>query len=331
METSTEQITYRLYEERDKQAILQLWEEESGWGAITSAQFDSWYLNTPYGNCLIVVAENEEDTIVGQLIYAPSRMIMDGKEIKTVRGSSPILSSNFRQRNIRDYNHPAFAMMRAGLNFAHEAGYQYVYAFPAYGWLSLLRLFPRMLPNPSDTASFNCFAIALDEPLQHSLINPKYKVVVAENFTTAYDELWDKAIVHMPVKFGIVRRSQWLQFTIGGHLVLETRSVTDSSLVGYMAINKQSGLVVDAFAKDTTDLEEIFQHSLYFLHSNDKTGITLPFKKLKGMLTEITEPIVRKIGYETDPFRFAFGSYLLDTSLPFEKLAVSNWYMMPIG
>ncbi|MEO6546410.1 MAG: hypothetical protein ABIN94_00360 [Ferruginibacter sp.] len=331
MHTTSEQLTYRLYEERDRQALLQLWEEESGWGAISSAQFDSWFLNTPYGKCVIVVAENEDEAIVGQIIYTPSRMIMDGKEIKTVRASSPILSSSSRQANIRDYNHPAFTLMRAGFDLAGAAGYQYVYGFPAYGWLGLLRLFPRMLPNPSDTASYNCFAISLAEPLNFNVNEAEYKVVIAGTLTPEYDELWNSAITAMPIKTGIARRSTWLQYALGANLVLETRSVKDDSLLGYMAINKQSGLLVDVFAKDTTDLEKVFQHCLHSLNVNNDGKIPVAFTKLKGMLTDITEPIVAKIGYETDPFRFAFGSYLLDTSLSFEKLAVTNWYMTPLG
>ncbi|MEO6733905.1 MAG: hypothetical protein ABIN01_21965 [Ferruginibacter sp.] len=330
MDTSTEHITHRLCEERDKEAILQLWEEESGWGAITMEQFDTWFLNTPYGKCLIVVAENN-DKIVGQIIYSPSRMIVDGQEIKTLRGSSPILSSDFRKGNIRNYDHPAFAMMRAGFDLAYQAGYQCVYAFPAYGWLGLLKLFPRIMPNPSDTASFDCFAIGLDTNQTFISVEDSLNVMIAVDFTNEYDALWEDAIVQMPVKAGIVRKAKWLKYIIGGHLVLETRSAVDNSLVGYMAINKKSGLMVDVFARNISDLEKVFQQAVKALHFANPQKIKVNFSKIKGMLTPVTQPIVSKIGYQTDPFRFAFGDYLLDTTIPFEKLAVSNWYMTPMG
>lgn len=56
METSAELVTYRQYTQNDRGAVLQLWKEESGWGAITLYQFDNWFFNTPYGKILIVVA-----------------------------------------------------------------------------------------------------------------------------------------------------------------------------------------------------------------------------------------------------------------------------------
>lgn len=331
MEISTEQITYRLFEEKDREAIRNLWKEESGWGGITSEQFDTWFINTPHGKCLIVVAENENDTIVGQIIYSPSRMIVDGREIKTLRVSSPILSSNFRMNNIRDYNHPAFAMIRAGFDFAYEEGYQYAYGFPAYGWLGLLRLFPRVMPNPSDTASYDCFAISLDDSQVFLSASDELKVIATNNFTEEYDALWEDAVIQMPVRCGIVRKANWLNYINGSHLILETRSVTNNGLVGYMAINKQSGLIVDAFARNIQYLEKVFQQSVNALHQSNPQKLPVNFTKLKGMLTYITDPIVSKIGYETDSYRFAFGGYLLDKNIPFENLQASQWYMTPMG
>ncbi len=107
METNTTKLTYRLYKEADKQAIMQLWEEESGWGAITEQQFDDWFLNTPYGKCLIVVAVNDENKVVGQVINSPSRIIINGREIKSLKVAAPVMHSDFRGMPLSNFDHPA--------------------------------------------------------------------------------------------------------------------------------------------------------------------------------------------------------------------------------
>lgn len=332
METSAEQlITYRLYTEEDREAILQLWQDESGWGAITVSQFDSWFLNTPYGKCLIVVAVSENEKIVGQIIYSPSRMIVAGKEIKTLRGSAPILSSNFRQGNIRSTDHPAFAMIRAGFQIAYEAGFQYVYTFPAFGWLALLRLFPTLLPNPSETVSFDCFAISLDTPQTFKWLENTYTVKVGESFTAEYDVLWNEAVLHMPVKCGIIRNAAWLNWSSGDHLKLELRTAHNNKLIGYMTVKKESGLITDVLATSIGDVERVFNYVVSALHYQNDKRIPVDFTQLKGMLTTLTTPVVENIGYTKDNYRFAFGGYLLDTTIPFEKLQADQWYMTPMG
>jgi hypothetical protein len=40
---------------------------------------------------------------------------------------------------------------------------------------------------------------------------------------------------------------------------------------------------------------------------------------------------LNRIGYTKDDFRFAFGSYLLDKTIDFEKVKAANWYMTSLG
>lgn len=331
MITVTDNLLYRLYEESDRDGILRLWQEESGWGGLTIQQFESWFLKTPYGKCIIVVAVNNADTIVGQIIYSPSRMMVDEKEIKSLRVSAPILSSAFRQGNIKDYNHPAFSMIRKGFELANDAGYQYIYSFPAFGWLGLLRLLPKFLPNPSDTAVFSCFSTALNDAKTFSTFKYKYNVVITSTFSKVHTDLWTNAVKNLPVKCGVVREAKWLQWVFGGHLVLETRAASDNRLIGYMAIKKETGLIVDVLAGNETDLKEVFLHSINALHQQNTKRIPVPFTQLKGMITPHTKPILECIGYTKDNYRFAFGSYLLDTTIPFEKVQTANWYITPMG
>lgn len=330
METITKNLAYRPYEDVDKEEVLQLWHEESGWGGITLQQFDSWFVNTPYGRCIIVVAIDEKKKVVGQIIFSPSEMIVGGRVIKTLRASAPILKNAFRQSSLRTLDHPAFALIKKGLEVASEAGYQYVYTFPSYGWLSMLRMFPKVMPLPAETASFDCFAISLQESLTYVVLDNDYKVCEATGLTEEYDQIWAEAVQQMPVNCGIVRKAGWLKWIIGGHLKLEVRT-TGNRLIGYMAIKKETGLIVDVFARNIIDLQEVFRYSINALHHRNGEKIPVSFTQLKGMLTSHTQPIVESIGYTKENYRFAFGGYLLDTTIDFEKIKAANWYMTPLG
>src|SRR5438309_1754146 len=118
METITNKLTYREYEEKDLEAVLELWEHYSGWGAITREQFERWHFKTPYGSCLIVVAVNQEGEIMGQIVFSPSVIVINGKEVKAYRGSAPILDTECRRLSINRADHPAFGMIKFGM----EAG-----------------------------------------------------------------------------------------------------------------------------------------------------------------------------------------------------------------
>jgi hypothetical protein len=324
-------LNYRLFEESDMDGILRLWKEESGWGEITTKQFNDWYINTPYGRCLIIVAADDENKIAAQIVYSPSRMIVDNKEIKTLRGSAPILSSTLRQSNLRTFDHPAFGLIKKGFEVASEKGFQYIYTFPSYGWLGMLQLFPRLMPNPCETVSYDCFAISLEETHTLQTLKNDYYITISSVITDEYDTLWQDAIQEMPVKCGIARHSNWLQFGMGPNLLLETRRTSDNKLIGYMILKKDTGLIADILARNETDLKNVFLYSINAIHHKNAARIPIAITQLKVMHTKNMEPVINKIGFLKDNYRFAFGGYLLDTTIDFEKIKAENWYMTPLG
>ncbi len=324
------QLTFRLYEPGDIDGILQLWKEESGWGEITAKQFNEWYIDTPYGSSLVVLIVNEEEKVMGQIMFTPTRMVVDGIELRSLRGSAPIISSALRQVSLRSLDHPALSLIKKGFEFAAEKGFQYVYSFPAYGWLGMLQLFPRFMPNPCETASYECFAISLDDPITLPVSDNEYYVIQASSFTSEYDELWEEAIEQMPVNCGIARQSKWLSYAAGPNLVLETRHRDDHHLTGYSII-KPDGLMVDIFARNWKDLNDVFNNTLNTLHYHNKIRIPVGFRQLKGMRTSYMDPILSHVPFTVDSYCFAFSGYLLDTSIPFEKVRSDSWYMTPFG
>ena len=194
----TAELTYRTYEDKDLPGILQLWEQYSGWGAITLEQFDKWYLQTPYGPCLVIVAVNNEEEIVGKIAFIPAVITLNGRERKVIRGSAPILNPECRQFSLNQADHPAFAMIKEGMKVGTELGYELLYSFPAQGWIALLRAFPRYGMPDGHVALYECFTLSLETNYIPPAKNIKTAIFTGR-FSEEYDQLWKEAVTGFPL------------------------------------------------------------------------------------------------------------------------------------
>lgn len=324
----TTELTYRLYEDKDLEGVLQLWEHYSGWGAITHQQFEDWYLKTPYGPCLVVVAENEEGEIVGQIVFFPSVIYINGREEKAIRASAPIVNPTCRHQSLNHADHPALALIKFGMETGSKKGYEIVYSFPAQGWATLLKAFPRYGLQQMHVALYDCFAISL-QAVNVQAVEEMGAGLLQSNFSEEYDRLWDDAVWELPIRCAIKRNAKWLQWKIFQHAVIEIRSKASRVLVGFVAVNKKSGLIVDMLARTNADLSNVLQATVHYLQSLNDGSELSGLNKLTGMLSSVTQAALENIPYTKENFTFAFSSTPLQDESLFESLAPENWYMMP--
>lgn len=314
-------LTYRLFEKNDLDGVLRLWKEESGWGEITEQQFYEWYVNTPFGDCLTVVAIDENERIIGQAVFMPSKFYLAGEEKKALRLLAPIISKEFRD-NIKSPWHPFYGMYKFGLGSATEQGYSVFYTFPIHSWLAVMRFFPRAGLHPVEMSEFDCYALRINET-EHSR-DQKISISPVNEFNHEFDGLWDSAVANFPIKCGIVRNAQWLVWKLSGRHTFEARNAKNE-LLGYISIDKKTSLIVDALAKTPKDLEDILGALIGFLKQNDEFGI----EEIKLMKTDFLQNIVDKFGFSSVDFKFAFGCYAVDRNIPTEALTPDKWFMMP--
>lgn len=323
----TAEITYRLFNEADTEGLLRLWAESSGWGGITKEQFRTWYFENPYGDCLVIVAVDEADKVVGQLVFAPSLVVVDGREKKALRASAPILDESLKHGRITSADHPVVEMLKTGVALAQQRGYGVLYLLPSVGWTALLRLFPSFgLPDMQPT-TFPCFQISLEHS---SMFTPQPELSVRRlegGFTTEYDELWIEAAGALPVPCGVVRNANWLNWKLGAHEVFEVRTKTSDALQGYVAIKKDSGLLVDTLAKNKTALKENLHAVLNALHRKNPESISTHWTAIKGMYTPLLRETFPDLG--TVNFTFAFGCGSLHPDVQPGQLAPHQWHLMP--
>lgn len=316
-------LTYRLFQPADLPGILQLWEEYSGWGGISAKQFDDWYINTPYGQCLIVVAVNQENKIVGQKVFTPSRVYVKGEEKKALRLSAPILAKEIRART-QNTAHPIVGLFNSGVEAAAEQGFNLIYSFPLTTWLPLIRfIFPQIGIDMERVIAeqIECFALTLNS---YSSNESEYETSIINLFSNEYDLLWQSAVENFPLNVAIVRKSNWLNWKFGGHLVLEVRK--QKKLVGYAAIKKENGLVEDALAATPDDLKAVIKEVIRTLSAD---GDTLPNGEIKLKQSSATASIIENLGFRKIDFKFGFWCFSPDNSIAADDLQLSRWFLMP--
>lgn len=322
------ELTYRLYQDKDLPQVLRLWEQSSGWGAITEEQFSRWYLKTPYGPCIIVVATDDTDAVIGQLVFTPSLVHIDGKNVNALRAQAPILEENFQNVRLTHEDHPIYALFREGITTATRQGYSLVYLFPASGWTPILKSLPKHgLPEMQPTA-FSCFTISLqDESTYNNDYGDQYVTIQSTKFGEEYDQLWNDAAEQFPITCGVVRNADWLNWKLGRFSVFEIRNTNTKRLNGYVAVKRDSGLIVDMLSKTKQDLVTNLNLVVGALHQSNPDRITTNWTELKGMYSSMFQILFQQLS--TINFSFAFGCCSLTAAIKPEQIAPARWYMMP--
>jgi hypothetical protein len=317
-------LRYRIAEEGDLPGLLRLW-EEAGWGSLSPGQWREWFADGPEGPCLIAVAVDARGEIVGQEIFAPSRVSVAGREVRALRFSAPILRTELRGDSLRRNAHPVFGLYETATAAARERGFEIVYSLPDHAWLPIFGLATRFGVASFDTTAFGCAELPL-EPAALARLERFARAVEArpvERFGAGYEELWEEARESFPISCGVVRGAAWLTFRNSGRIAFEVRDAGDGSLVGYSATKRQTGLLADALARRPERLAEVVAATALRLAANGPGEVT----RLKAMRTPAFEPVLRELGFEPSDYRFAFTCEALGG--PPEGVAPGRWYVMP--
>lgn len=323
-------ITYRRFQEEDLPGLLRLWEEESGWGAISPGQWHKWYVETPHGRCLVIVAVDEQGEIVGQEVFIPSRVIIGDREIPALRLSAPVLCKNLRSAVLHGADHPAIGLYLTGAKAAVADGYGLIYAMTQHAWLPFFRGGARLgLPRVVD-AEYACLGLPITSVSSKATEAAGYLTVSpVTNFDARFESLWQSAKDTFPITCGVVRSPAWVHYKNKGHVTLEARDSGDNALVGYTAIKKQTGLLVDILARRPDDLAPVLGATLDWLATEQNDAVKGGIDYLKVMQTPLLRPALDALGFTPVDYRFAFVCASLEPGLPLETFSAEHWYVTP--
>jgi hypothetical protein len=322
----SDKLKFRLFQPDDMDGILRLWEEESGWGPITEEQFYEWFY-TPFGECLISIAEDKKGKILGQQVFMPSKFYLAGQEYKACRVLAPILSKDIRG-NIRQPDHPFYEMHRLCLQEATVGKFSLIYGFPLHSWTTVMKLFPKAGLPVMEIAEYECWSLPKTSFESFSPSSNDLETTPVMEISADFDELWNSAQESFPIKCGMVRDAQRLRWKLGNQLVFSTRNGA-GKLIGYLAINPKTGLVVDMLTTSPDEVEAVFASTLKAFNRFESENGQLAVNGIGLMKTGFLSALIENFGFRKTDFMFAFGCYSIDSAVQTESILPKNWYKMP--
>jgi hypothetical protein len=318
-------LDYRLVQEEDLPGVQRLWKEEAGWGTLAEEMWRRYVLDAPMGGISGTVATDAEGRIVGQFIFVPSLVSVDGRELRAFRPGAPILAKSFRFRSPNPLSHPIVAMYRHAVKALRARGDGLIYMVPDPRWMRLFKMFPFL-----QTGSFPLWRLPLP------LASP---FPLAEGFTAApltqwderVDRLWEAARkLHGCM---VVRDSRTLPWKLGEaqHEVIAVERC--GQLVGLTASrqrkNEEQWLVCELLAVDDGDaLRATIASVANVAHAKalESLSSAKPIRKVTLLVTPVIEPVVRSLGFVRDEYDFPLVVHVLDESLK-KDLSPKRWYV----
>jgi hypothetical protein len=266
--------------------------------------------------------------VAAQEIFAPSRAVAGGREVRALRVSAPIVSERLRGGSLRDGSHPVFGLLRVAEAEAEARGFSFIYSLPEHAWLPVFRRLPRFGLRPFAEAAYACASLPIEAaraPEVERAARGLEARGVAE-FGDEYGELWRAALESFPIDCGVVRDPAWLRFRNSGRIAVEVRERATGQLVGYSATKKQTGLVADLLAREPGELKKVLAVTLRWL---DAERPAAALTHLKVMRTPALAPALDALGFEPNDYRFAFTCNALDPALKPDEVAPDRWYVLP--
>ena len=325
-----EQLTYRLFEDGDLPGLLRLW-EEAGWGTLAPEQWREWFVDGPQGPSLVTVGVDERGEVAAQEMFAPSRAVVGGREVRALRLSAPIVRESLRGESLNDGAHPVFGLLRVAEAEAAARGFSVIYSLPEHAWLPVFRRLPRFGLRPFAEAAYACAVLPI-EAARTSEVERAARGLEARGvaeFGDEYGGLWREAKESFPIECGVVRDPAWLRFRNSGRISVEVRERAGGRLVGYSATKKQTGLLADLLARDPGELTGVLAATLRWLDAERSAAVPAELTHLKVMRTPALAPALDALGFEPTAYRFAFTCNTFDAALTPDEVAPERWYVLP--
>ena len=249
-------LRYRMMRSSDVPELLALW-RATGWPAITAGQWHARVRRGPYGDSIVVVAEDDLG-VAGQIVLGRSRMRIDERVVDAVRPSAAVLRPDRRGAVTRTRDNPVRALWVTGHRAAAAAGAHVSYAMvnPA------LRSFAaRLAEDATGFALVDHESVTLPvSTAPRGALRGRRTGPPGDEF----DELWSAATAQLPVDCGVVRSAAWLRSRRGGNVLVAARDRA-GALRGYGLVRRSDGLLVDVLAEDADLLPDVVRATMHWV------------------------------------------------------------------
>ena len=316
---------YRMYTVDDIDALVQFWKENAGWDQIDRKEWERRFYHTPYGNASVALAEDvDSGSIVGQFLFIPTVISIDGKEVKGFRPFAPVVKESVRtELGLMTLMEIVLKMYNYAMDEFKKEGVGVIHMLPDPRWSKAFEFIPDV-----QVGYFPLWSLAL--PLQQKFILPDaYTVspikpnderidILCEKNNKLYGCIFSRNTVTLPWK----------------------TSHGDYRLIGIFNNEELAGVAVSIFKPNdkqwlicdmiTADAEEAMDATLKaacneaqdFMAANDETVI----QKIAILATPLIQKKIEGLGFKNDNYRFPIVIQALDTSLSKEQVAPERWY-----
>ena len=325
-------ISYRLADSDDVDALTEFWSENSGWDVIDSAEWKRRFASSPYGNSVVSVATDEETKkIIGQFIFIPVRIAVNGKEIKGYRPFAPILHQSLQTKfgiaSLLTGQHPILKLYKKVADEMTKQGVSLIYMVPDPRWARILQAFPFM-----NTHKFPLWSYPL--PLQEKIILPAgITVDKIKPSDPAIDQLWDQS--SSVYSAAIVRNCKTMSWKIlhGDYRIYAIRR--DGEITGLFTtiyqMKDDQWLICDLVTRDKEESLSITLAAACNIiqEENNKLPSTPNHpNKIALLSTPAIEQVVKKMGFRQEDYHFTLAVHLLNED-GFDRGNISpeKWYV----
>jgi hypothetical protein len=318
-------LQYRLHEPEDLPALRALWEAETGWGSITDTMWRRYVEEHPAGGSAIVVATDRDSReIVGEFVFVPSLVWVQGREVRAFRPAAPIVSKRARGAFANPMHHPAVAMYNYAAKALRERGDGVIYMVPDPRWVRFLKMFPMLAAG---TFPLWQVPVPLDAPL--ALGDGHAAAPIAPD-DPRVDALW--ASTREQYRCAVVRDARALGWRLGGGEYDVVGIERAGELVGLSASRAKGDrqwLICDVMARDEGALHAALAAAVNLGHARALADGDGPgaVRKATVLVTPRMEPVARALGFVRDAYDFPLMVHILDASLSKADLAPAHWYV----
>lgn len=324
---------YRLYNENDIDDLVTFWNEHGGWDIIDRSVWEHRFYHTPHGPTAIVLAlDSTQNSILGQMIFIPNLISVQGLEINALRPYAIIVNKNFRCKvGYLALFEQIIKMYKYSISILSEQGVQLIYMLPDPRWARAFKLYSNLAFEKVLLENFPLWSLKLTENYFEDL--PKeYTVEDIPATDHRIDMLWEQA--RNFYGNSLVRNSKTLTWKLS-HKKYKTIGVLKNNiLIGFSASfyrrEDKQWLICDMIVKDQEALcitvRAHYQQALMFKK-------TLPedehdrLEKLAILATPAIQQITKEMGFKKDNYNFPMIVHIIDSKLNANTVKPELWYV----
>jgi len=319
-------LNYRMHNPDDIDALVQFWKENSGWDDIDRNEWERRFLHTPYGSASVAIAEDvERKEIVGQMIFIPTKVSVDGSELSAHRPYAMVVKQSYKQLSgylklvdmvAKLYNY-AIAIFK-------ESGVSLIHMMPDQRWSRLLKFLPAL-----QIGSFPLWSLPLET---HAKFEMPFGFD-AEPISAAderIDQLWQESVQLYGCSVQRNAASLPWKTSHGNYQLLGIYK--KGELKGVVAsiakLKDKQWLICDMLTADgdetlTATIQAACRQAVAYkaqLKAHEEMN------KVAVLTTPLMEQVITPIGFKKEDYKFPMLVQLLDKSLTKQQVAPERWY-----